>query len=99
MQPNLNPQPASAAIRRLRDNLTSTGFVDNLDLFIPLCDEQGHNLDASDEIFRNGFWHGKVFLDPESAAAEGRQHTHPDRVRIAHFQTVTPDIVEFIAIQ
>jgi hypothetical protein len=87
------------AFRRVRENLASARFVDNLDLFMAVCDEQGHALGATDEILRNGFWHGKIFLDFEQAAAEGQQHDHPASVRVVHSQTVTPEGVEVIDIQ
>ena len=87
---------AGAALRRVRENLASAQSVDNLDLFMAVCDQQGHGLGATDEILRNGFWHGKVFLNFDQAVAQGNQHEHPERVRVVHFQTATPDVVEVI---
>jgi hypothetical protein len=90
---------AGAALRRVRAALASSQIADNLDLFMPVCDQQGHGLSATDEILKNGFWHGTIFLTFDQAVAEGRQHEHPATVRIVHFQTAAPDIVEVLDFQ
>jgi hypothetical protein len=87
---------AAQAFARVRDKLTSAGIVDNLDLFMAVCDQQGHNLPPNDEILRNGFWHGKIFLSFDNASAEGAQHDHPASVRVVHTQTTSPELVEII---
>jgi hypothetical protein len=87
---------AAAALRRVRDKLASAQIVDKLDLFMAVCDQQGHGLAATDEILRNGFWHGTIFLNFDQAVAEARQHEHLATVRIVHLQTTIPDVVEVI---
>jgi hypothetical protein len=87
---------AAAALRRVRDKLAAAELADNLDLFMAVCDEQSHGLPATDEILKNGFWHGKIFLGFDQAATEARQHEHRSDVRVAHAQTATPDVVEIL---
>lgn len=89
---------ARAALRRVRDKLAAAQFDENIDLFMAVCDQQGHAHAATDEILKNGFWHGTIFLNFDQALAEAKQHEHLADIRIVHFQTAAPDIVEMLEV-
>ncbi len=89
---------AGDALRRVRAAIAAANPVENVDLFMPVCDHQGHDVTSNDEIFKNGYWHGNVVLNFDDAAAQARLHEHVDSIRIVHFQTATPDIVEVLQI-
>jgi hypothetical protein len=69
---------------------------DNIELFMAACALPDHNLGNDDEFFRQGFWHGRVFLDFDSAKEEATQHDHPGDTIEFRFQTASPGLVEVI---
>jgi hypothetical protein len=88
---------AALGMRRVADQLRANGVVtDNIDLFMAACDHADHDPDTGDELTRQGFFHGNVFLNFDSAANQGRAHVHAADTRVLHFQTATPDIIELI---
>jgi hypothetical protein len=90
-------EAADQAIRRVRNQLAEVGAIpDSVDLFMSACDRPDHHLGEQDEIFRQGFWHGRVFLSFDQAAAEGFAHEHPDDVKVLRSQTAAPGLIEII---
>jgi hypothetical protein len=92
-------EAAQQGMRRVKDQLVQAGAIsadDNLELFMAACDLGGHGVGDTDELLRQGFWHGQVFLTFEAAQNEARQHGHSGHTQVVRFQTVTPDIVELI---
>jgi len=88
---------AASAMRRVMDELTKNGVIsDNLDLFMAACDRTDHDGSDHDELTRQGFFHGSVFLDFDQASAEAQAHSHPGDTVVLHFQTASPDEVEVI---
>ena len=82
----------------VRDALTAGGFSDtNVDLFMAACDRTDHAApEQGDDLTRQGFFHGRIFLGVDQAMAEGNAHGHPDNTVVVHFQTATPEVVEII---
>jgi len=90
-------EAAALGIQRVAEQLKASGVVtDNIDLFMAACDHADHDFGTADELTRQGFFHGTVFLDFDSAANEGKAHVHIADTKVLHFQTATPGIVELI---
>jgi hypothetical protein len=92
-------EAALRAFQRIRQQITDRGIADdNVELFLAACDLPNHDLGDTDEFLRQGFWHGRVFLDFESARSEAKAHGHPDDTIVFRFQTASPGLVEVIGL-
>lgn len=92
-------EAALLGMRRVSDQLKANGVVkDNVDLFMAACDHTDHEsfADGGDELTRQGFFHGSVFVDFDSAVSEGKAHQHAADTRVLHFQTADPSTLEVI---
>ena len=92
-------EAALRGLERVLQQISSQGMVQddqNIELFMAACDLPDHGLGTQDEMLRQGFWHGRVFLDFESARAEAESHGHPDDTVICRFQTAAPGLVELV---
>ena len=90
-------EAAIQAFNRVAQEITDSGITDNnLELFLAACDRSDHALGNADEFLRQGFWHGKVFLDFSSAKAEAAAHNHSGDMIVFRFQTSSPGLVELI---
>jgi hypothetical protein len=90
-------EAAIRALERVTQQIAERGLADdNVELFLAACDLPDHNLGNADEFFRQGFWHGRVFLDFESAKSEAVAHDHPGDTIVFRFQTASPGLVEVI---
>jgi hypothetical protein len=90
-------EAALRALQRVARQIAELGIADdNLELFLAACDLPNHNFGDTDEFLRQGFWHGRVFLDFESARSEAEAHGHPDDTIVFRFQTASPGLVEVI---
>jgi hypothetical protein len=90
-------EAAARALERVAQQIAAGGVVsDNQELFLAACDRDDHNLGDEDEFLRQGFWHGRVFLDFDSANQEALDHAHPGNMVVFRFQTASPGVVEMI---
>jgi hypothetical protein len=90
-------EAALQALGRIVQQIAASGIADdNIELFMAACDLPDHNLGSDDEFFRQGFWHGRVFLDFDSARNEAIEHGHPDNTIVFRLQTASPGMVEII---
>jgi hypothetical protein len=90
-------EAALLALRRAVEQISANGIADdNVELFLAACDLADHNLGIDDQFLRQGFWHGRVFLDFDSAKEEAIQHDHPGNTIVFRFQTASPGLVEAI---
>jgi hypothetical protein len=88
---------AASAIRRVMNELSDNGVIsDNIDLFMAACDRTDHDRNDKDELSRQGFFHGSVFLNFDQASAQAQAHGHVGDTVVLHFQTASPDEVEVI---
>ena len=92
-------EAAAQAMSRVRQQLAEEGLLsDNTELFMAACNRTDHAHDPAqdDELTKQGWWHGKVFLRFEEALSEGKAHEHPDDTRVLRFQTAAPDIIDVL---
>jgi hypothetical protein len=90
-------EAALQALQRVTKQIAEQGVAnDNVELFLAACDLADHALGSDDELLRQGFWHGRVFLDFESARSEATAHGHPGDTIVFRFQTASPGLVEMI---
>lgn len=92
-------EAAARSISRVRRQLIEEGLISNdTELFMAACNRTDHEHDRAqdDDLTRQGWWHGKVFLSFEEALSEGQEHEHPDETRVLRFQSGAPDVIEVI---
>jgi hypothetical protein len=90
-------EAAVQAMNRVRQQLTEEGIIsDNTELFMAACNRTDHAHDPAhdDELTKQGWWHGMVFLGFEDALSEGKGHEHVDDTRVLRFQTAAPDVID-----
>jgi hypothetical protein len=86
-------EAALQAVHALRDELASSGLISSgTEFFMAACAQDDHGRSGEDAMRREGWWHGMVFLDFDSAAAEEAAHEHVGI--IMRFQAATPDVVD-----
>lgn len=92
-------EAASQAVSQILGELQAQGATtsQNVELFMAACDQPTHGINASDPLRAQGWWHGRVFVDFDSAVAEAGVHgEHADRVRVLRFQSASPGTVDVI---
>jgi hypothetical protein len=92
-------EAASQAFLRVRNELDANGLAsDNVELFMAACDRKDHGNSDQDAMMKQGWWHGRLYLNFDQAQAEAQGHEHPDNTWVLRFQTVAPDTIEFIGL-
>jgi hypothetical protein len=90
-------EAATLALSRVKKELEQEGLIaDNIELFMAACDRTDHAVSDLDELTRQGFFHGSVFVNFDEALAEGQAHVHPGDTRVLRFQTTAPNMIEVI---
>ncbi|MGI8902002.1 MAG: hypothetical protein ACR2HA_13955 [Nocardioides sp.] len=88
-------EAALQAVHALRDELASSGLISSgTEFFMAACAQDDHGRSGEDAMRREGWWHGMVFLDFDSATAEEAAHEHFGI--IMRFQAATPDVVDIL---
>jgi hypothetical protein len=89
-------EAALQGVHSLSDELASSGLTSSAtEFFMAACAQEDHGRTNEDAMRREGWWHGTVFLDFESAAAEEAAHEHSGI--IMRFQAATPDVVDILS--
>jgi hypothetical protein len=98
-RPPFFEEAATQALERILAELEAQGktTTENVELFMAACDQTTHGRSDNDPLRAQGWWHGTVFLDLESALAEAQGHAaHPDRARVLRFQSAAPNGIDII---
>jgi hypothetical protein len=88
-------EAALQAVHAINTELVASGLVSSgTEFFMAACAQDDHGRSGDDAMRREGWWHGRVFLDFESAAAEEADHEHFGV--IMRFQAATPDVIDIL---
>jgi hypothetical protein len=88
-------EAALQGVLSLRDELAAAGLTSSgMEFFMAACAMDDHGRSGDDAMRREGWWHGRVFLDFDSAASDAAGHEH--NAIVMRFQAATPDLVEIL---
>jgi hypothetical protein len=92
-------EAARQAVGRVQQQLQEAGIVsDNVELFMAACNRTDHGMTDQDELTRQGWYHGNVFLSFEQAMEQATAHGHPEDTKVLRFQSMAPDTIDVIDI-
>jgi hypothetical protein len=90
-------EAALQGVLSLRDELAAAGLISSgTEFFMAACAMDDHGRSGDDAMRREGWWHGMVFLDFDSAASEAAGHEH--NAIVMRFQAATPDVVDILRV-